>query len=167
MSFGGTQRECVCAAGRFGPGGPSDHWAKKRVDYVRKAEGLNVRNLDNTVGDISDDIIDEHIQRQYAFNIAWHIVQPNEQRSDLYKKHDGYPALYGDLVYTDKGNVHPFNQEGVYQLVKNGIITGVSATELGYAHMLTRAEACTVLSLCLASREKVERFAEFKESLIK
>jgi hypothetical protein len=131
---------------------PGDHWAKKYVDYVWDERGLRVHEQ-------TGDVISLPITRQFAFNIAWRMVAINDDRFAEYPYNNELYDLHVRNRVTDIAAVHDYNEEGIYQLVRNGIVTGRSSRILYPAGTLTRAELSRLVALCIGFVPGMGKFA--------
>ena len=132
----------------------ADNWTKQKEQYVERVmeEGIKL----SPFGSPSPD---EIIQRQYAFNAAWHIVASSQSHTMAYTVQP--TAL--QMMFQDYDTIDPEIRTAIHQVVENGIVTGVRDNSwkryLLPQKELSREEISKVLALCLAEEEDIHDFA--------
>ena len=138
-------------------GGNYDNWARRYINYIKGEKGILLHPGDQLTEETTVQAINTAIQRQFAFSVAWHIVA-----AGWHERHDYNADQYNMLSnpdsapFSDRLNVLPHNREGVFQLIRNGIVHGYPNNTLGPAQPITRAEASRVIALCIASPRGLE-----------
>jgi predicted chitinase len=111
-----------------------------------------------------------HIQRQYAFNVAWNIIHGiSLGRLRRFTPTDGQPyqILQNKFEeFSDSRGVDSSVREAAFQLYANGAVSGFPDGTLKPTNVLTRAEASTILSLCVDRRNEIDAFWEGNEEIV-
>jgi len=99
----------------------SGHWAIKYGMYV-KSKGISIQLGNRDI----EHIIGTPIQRQFAFNIVWHIISPHSER--LRGTNYEIPINIRDsgkhLKFKDRGDVFLPCVAGIYGLIFNDVVGG-------------------------------------------
>ena len=137
--------------------GQGTHWARKYIDYVRKARNIGLFINDDLTADLTDSVINTPITREFAFNIVWRLVASNRLMPRPYST-DSYNS--GLRRFTDMGNVDDCTKEGVFNLIYYEIVSGFSASLLGPKADINRAQASKILSYSIATSQSVTDIIE-------
>jgi len=127
----------------------TDHWARKYTNYVNVEREISLY----AGTQITRDVIELFITREYAFSVAWRIVA-----SIIYSYVSPYTMPFTDIGHNDFEN-HIANYNNLHWLCANGIVGGFDDYTIRPRNTLTRAEASTIISKSIASEQMINAFA--------
>jgi hypothetical protein len=127
-----------------------DAWSEQAriyTEYVRNTRGIRVHGSTGSVHNLP-------VTREYAMNIAWHMVAAGRFGRNNVFNEDVYRTGFIPRFPQDAWDVHPHVREAVYELVYYGIVDGRIENNVRLIapnENLTRAELCKIFALCIAT----------------